>query len=248
MTEAHVDADLWVRKLCPADAGVRLACFPHAGGAASFYFPLAQRLAPSVEVLGVQYPGRQDRYGEPCIEEIPALVDGAFRALEPWLDKPLALFGHSMGATVAFEVARRMEAEHRVPPAALFLSGRSEPTGRRPRLMSLGDDEELVAEIRRLRGTDPRVLADEDMLRLILPAFRGDYTAVERYRYLDGPRLTCPVTVLTGDSDPMVSPDDARGWREYTDGAFAQHVFPGDHFFLVDHHAAIVEIIRRQVR
>lgn len=100
----------WFRLFSSApDAAVRLLCLPHAGGSASFYFPVAQALSPSVEVLAVQYPGRQDRRMEPLIDDIHTLADRITEELSAYRDKPLALFGHSMGAVLGFEVAQRLE-------------------------------------------------------------------------------------------------------------------------------------------
>lgn len=114
----------WFRNYGPApDACVRLVCLPHAGGSASFYFPLARALSPKIEVLAVQYPGRQDRHAEPCVQNIEDMADRIAEALGPWTDRPYALFGHSMGAMVGFEVARRMEASGK-GPLELFVSGR----------------------------------------------------------------------------------------------------------------------------
>lgn len=110
MNDPVEDNGLWIRRFHPRpDGDVRLVCLPHAGGSASFFFPVSQAMPPSVDVLCVQYPGRQDRRAEPVIDSIPDLADQVFAALLPWADRPLAFFGHSMGATLAFEVARRLE-------------------------------------------------------------------------------------------------------------------------------------------
>ncbi|CAM5737924.1 Thioesterase OS=Streptomyces tendae OX=1932 GN=GUR47_36995 PE=3 SV=1 [Streptomyces tendae] len=196
----------------------RLVCFPHAGGAASFYFPLSAALAPGAEVLAVQYPGRQDRRGEPCVDSVPALADAVVRELRQWQDRPLALFGHSMGASVAFEVARRLEAEGSVP-TALFVSGRRSPRLVRDEGIHRADDDALIAHLARLSGTDARILGDPELLELILPAMRADYRAAETYRWTPGPPLRCPLSVLTGDDDPQFSPAEARDWATHTTGA-----------------------------
>ncbi|MEV0442340.1 alpha/beta fold hydrolase [Streptomyces spectabilis] len=233
----------WVRRFHPApEAGERVVCFPHAGGSATYYFPFSAALREAADVLAVQYPGRQDRLQEPCITDISTLADQLTDELAPLADRPLTFFGHSMGATVAFEVARRLEARG-VILRGLFASGRRAPSRQREEHVHLRDDQGLVEELRRLSGTDSELLADEAVLRMVLPAMRGDYRAIETYRYLPGPPLNCPVLALTGDSDPLVEIADARAWAQHTVAPFRLRVFPGGHFFLGEHTASVVREI-----
>ncbi|WP_328348256.1 thioesterase II family protein [Micromonospora sp. NBC_00421] len=238
------DNGLWVRRFHPAPAGTpRLVCLPHAGGSASFYFPVSRALSPAVEVLSIQYPGRQDRRHEPCVDNIPELARQVFRVLRPWIDEPLAIFGHSMGASLGFEVARLMEAETGRPVTRLFASGRRAPSCHRDETVHLLDDEGLLADVEKLSGTNVATLGDPDMLRAALPAIRNDYRAAEKYEYTPGPKLSCPVTVFTGDDDPKTTVDEARVWQEHTTGPFDMHVFPGGHFFLTPHQPAILRTL-----
>lgn len=166
------DTGLWMRRFHPADdAAVRVVCFPHAGGAASYFFPVASALSPAADVLAVQYPGRQDRRREPCIDNIEALADAVLAELPHWLDRPLVLFGHSMGATVAFEVARRLERDGTIP-LALVVSGRRAPSRHRVETVHLRDDNGLITELKALSGTDAQVFGNEELLRMVLPAVR----------------------------------------------------------------------------
>ncbi|MEU0744475.1 alpha/beta fold hydrolase [Streptomyces sp. NPDC006134] len=234
----------WVRRFHPApDSGVRLVCLPHAGGSASFYFPLSRALTPAVDVLAVQYPGRQDRRREPNITSLPELADRIFEAVRHLDDRPLALFGHSMGAVLAYEVALRMQDAGLPAPVRLFVSGRRAPSRDRDERLHLGSDTQLLDEVRRLGGSNAGLLTDPDILDMIMPAIRSDYRAVENYRYAPGRRLTCPVTVLTGDSDPRVSIDEAAAWEEHTTGLTELQVFPGGHFFLVDQSARVTVLL-----
>lgn len=133
-SSAASDDGLWLRCFHPApEAKVRLVCFPHAGGAASFFFPMAEMLLPNVEMLAVQYPGRQDRRSEKCLDSVQGLAVAIAGQLRRRTDLPLALFGHSLGATVAFEVARLLESAENAE--ALAASGQSHcsPLGVRPR-------------------------------------------------------------------------------------------------------------------
>ncbi|MEU0656387.1 thioesterase II family protein [Streptomyces albogriseolus] len=238
----------WLRRYRPADdATVRLVCFPHAGGSASAYLRFAAALAPAgVEVLAVQYPGRQDRRGEPFLETVEELVEAVLPELRQWTHGPFALFGHSLGATLAFETARRLTAVGRTP-AHLFLSGRRAPVVPRTDTAYLLDDRSLIERVTRLQGTDPALLQDEELLRMVLPAIRNDYAMAGAYRYRPGPPLTVPTTVLTGDADPNVTPDDAGRWAEVVGGTFALHVLPGGHFFLNDHTAGISSLIEEEL-
>ncbi|MGA6226475.1 alpha/beta fold hydrolase [Streptomyces umbrinus] len=231
----HPDEGLWVRRYRPVrDPELRLVCFPHAGGAATSFLSLARGLKETIEVLAVQYPGRQDRRQEPFIPSVSGLVEQVLPELRRWNDRPLALFGHSMGATVAYEVARRLRATGPGAPVHLLVSGRRAPTVPRRDVAHLLDDEALIAEIAGLEGTDAAVLQDEELLRLALPAIRNDYRAAGTYQYVSGRALDCPVTVLTGDRDPNVPLEEARAWQELTVGPFALHTFPGGHFYLND--------------
>ncbi|MGN9796072.1 thioesterase II family protein [Streptomyces sp. OZ13] len=237
----------WFRNYRPApDAPLRLVCLPHAGGAATFYHPVAQALSPRIEVLAVQYPGRQDRREEPAVTDIAVLADTIAEALAPRTDRPYALFGHSMGATVAFEAARRLEAAGH-GPAALFVSGRRAPCLDREGDLQPRTDEEVVAEIRALNGTGAELLDDAEVLDMILPALRADYAAVRRYRYSDGPALRCPVTAFTGDSDPKASAADVGAWAGHTGSAFELRVLPGGHFFLVDQQHAVLRTVEHHL-
>jgi pyochelin biosynthetic protein PchC len=233
----------WVRRFHPAaDPRARLVCFPHAGGSASYFFAVSRAMGPSVEVLCLQYPGRQDRRFEPCLDTVEAYADHITAALLPWTDLPLVFFGHSLGATIAFETARRLQSAG-VEVTGLFASGRRGPTAERDERVHERPDDGLLAEVRRLSGTDGTVLDDHEIVRMILPALRADYRAAETYRHTPGQLLRCPVTVLVGDCDPKVSVDEAQDWAAHTTGHFDLKVFAGGHFFLQEHQQQILAVI-----
>ncbi|TXR96383.1 thioesterase [Streptomyces sp. col6] len=238
----------WLRRFHPAEqAPVRLFCLPHAGGSASYYFPVSRALAPAADVFAVQYPGRQDRRNEPCVDDVRRLADLVTAEMLPWCDRPIALFGHSLGATLGFEVALRLEAAGTVP-VALFASGRRAPS--RPREnenVHLSPDAQLLTTIRRMSGTDPAVLADEELLRSILPAIRADYKAAETYRYQPSTPLTCPIEVLNGTEDPEVTTTEATAWTTHTTAPCTFHTYQGGHFYLNDHAPAVINLIRERL-
>lgn len=250
MPEATTDSKDWVRLFHPAPAPkARVVCFPHAGGSATFFHPVSGALHPDIEVLAIQYPGRQDRRAEDPIADIATLADRVFDALLPQLAREPrpAFFGHSMGATVAFEVALRMRREG-LAPSVLIASGRRAPSRRRTEDVHLRDDQGLVAEIRNLSGTDTRLLDDEEMLRAILPAVRADYRAIERYVGDPDAVVDCPVEVFVGDTDEQVTLEEAHAWRRHTTGDFTVHVFQGGHFYLTAHPAETIERLATAVR
>ncbi|MEU6121364.1 alpha/beta fold hydrolase [Streptomyces sp. NPDC047123] len=244
----------WIRCFHPApDAGTRLLCFPHAGGSASAYHPLSAAVSGVVDPLVVQYPGRQERFGEPFAERSEEVVDAVLAALPGWdRGEPTALFGHSMGAVLAYETARRMSAAGR-PPVALFVSGRQAPSlPWRPaalvRPVHEMNDRELVEEMRRLSGTADELLSSPELLPIILPPVRADYRLLDGHVHRSGPPLDCPVVVLTGDADPRVTVENARLWEQETRGDFSCHVLTGGHFFLDGHLPYVAEVIASALR
>lgn len=244
MPEPMVDNKLWIRRFHPSpERTVRLVCFPHAGGSASFFFPVSEALSGSIEVLAVQYPGRQDRRAEPGIDDIGALAEEIYLALMPWTDLPLAFFGHSMGAVLAFEVAHRLEDRDGIVLAGLFPSGRRAPSRYRDENIHSGNVNEILDELRLLSGTDATLLGDEQLLHMILPALRSDYKAIETYRCAPGLTIRSPIKVLVGEDDVKTTIDEARDWVRHTTGKFDIRIFPGGHFYLNTHQSAVINTI-----
>ncbi|MET8770971.1 alpha/beta fold hydrolase [Streptomyces sp. NPDC004658] len=244
--------DVWLRRFHPAVGGEELICFPHAGGSAGYWFPLSASLAPAVSVLAVQYPGRQDRHLEPPVDDLHRLADriGEVLAARPPARSRMFL-GHSMGATLAYEVALRLAGQP-AGPSALFVSGCPAPS--RPRteasVMVRGavDDSALIDKVRALGGTDSRLLADPELLGLVLPALRADHRAAETYTSTPGAVLTCPVVALTGDDDVTATRADVDAWRQHTTGEFGLRTFTGGHFFLMEHLDAVADLVAGRFR
>ncbi|MFC4467020.1 thioesterase II family protein [Streptomyces xiangluensis] len=226
----------WIRRYhLSANSAVRLVCFPHAGGSASFFHPVSVRFAPEVDVVALQYPGRQDRRMEPCVEDIGKLADLLCEEIRGLSEKPTVFFGHSMGAVLAFETALRLDELGVNPPRAVIASGRRAPSSHRDERVHQKDDTGVITELRLLNGTDAAVFGNDELLRMALPAIRGDYRAIETYTCPPGRRVRAPLTVLTGDADPRTTLAEAEAWRDHTEGAFRMRVFSGGHFFLTGH-------------
>lgn len=244
----------WFRRFGdPEPDALRLICFPHAGGAASAYQPLSRRLRPHVEVRAVQYPGRQDRRLETPvadIRELAGVVAGKLEAGDEAGDAeaPFAFFGHSMGALVAYETARILQERGARPPQRLFLSARGAPGPRRSPHDLLPDDDAILAAVRRLGGTGVALFDDPELVAMVLPALRADYAALAAYSWTPREPLRTPVTVLCGDADPVVSVEEAAGWRAFTRAESELRVFPGGHFYLDQRLDDVAEVVLRGVR
>ncbi|MEV0623702.1 alpha/beta fold hydrolase [Nonomuraea sp. NPDC050404] len=248
MTTADDVSTEWIRRYHPAArAPRRLVCFPHAGGSASFFRPTSVRFSPGADVVAIQYPGRQDRLREPCITDIGTLADRVVDELIALSEKPTVFFGHSMGAVLGFEVAARLERKGVNAPHTLIASGRRGPSTRREESVHRRDDDGIIAELKLLNGTDAGLLGDEEILRMALPALRGDYRAIETYRGDPERVLRGAITVLTGDADPKTTVEEAEVWRRHTEGGFRIKVFSGGHFFLTRHQHAVNEEIAREL-
>lgn len=227
-------------------ANLRLFCWPHAGGGASSYSAWRGKLPLGVELCAVQLPGRENRLAERPFERIESLVDAAALALGPYLDLPFALFGHSMGARIAFELARRLRDERGLVPLHLFVSGSRAPQVVRdePELHRL-EDAPFVAEVRRIGGMPDAVLADDELRALYLPILRADFTIVETYRYREGSPLACPITAFGGTADPRSTPDQLSGWALHTTSRLSVHMLPGDHFFVQSRREEVIALVSR---
>ncbi|SDN50619.1 thioesterase II family protein [Allokutzneria albata] len=249
MLELSPELSLWLRRFHqPAPDAPVLVCFPHAGGSASYFFKLSEALSPDVDVLAVQYPGRQDRRAERCVDNVVTLAEQVLEAILPLREqRPLTFFGHSMGATVGFEVARRLEHSHGRPIERFLVSARCAPSLHRSADIHKRDDDGIIAEIARLSGTESALLGDEELIRMVLPSIRNDYKAAETYAYRPGEPLSCPVVGLCGDSDPRVAPADLDGWAAHTTAPYTSKTFSGGHFYFGETPAPLAAEIRTQL-
>ncbi|MGW3204489.1 thioesterase II family protein [Streptomyces sp. NPDC001135] len=239
---------IWLRRhATAAPPRLRLLCLPHAGGSAGFFHDWGRAFGDDVEVLAARYPGRQERIAEDPCDTVEELADALADELRPLLDAPLAVFGHSMGASVGYELALRLQARHRVTPALLMVSCRKPPHLLTPRTAALADDTALVAEVRRLGGTDAALLDDPDLRELVLPALRADFAAVARYTARPGIPLDCPVAGYLGSGDPDITADEMAGWADVAPKGFDLTELPGGHFYLTAQRDALVADLRARL-
>jgi len=223
------------------NARVRLFCFPHSGVGASVYRRWQAALPDDVEVVAMQAPGREDRIREPALTRIPAIVDGVVPAIAARLDRPFALFGHSMGGVVASEVARVLCDRGRAP-AHLVVSARRAPLvpPDEPLLHTM-DDDALVGELGRRYGGIPAAVArDKDLLRWHLPCLRADLTALETHAPGKRAPMPCPITVFGGTEDALTPREHLEPWKDETSGAFRIRFFEGGHFYLEPRRADVL--------
>jgi medium-chain acyl-[acyl-carrier-protein] hydrolase len=215
------------------NAKLRLFCFPYAGGGALIYRPWVDHLPTSVEAHLVQPPGRGGRLREAPFTSIEPMIESIASAILQYLDRPFAFFGHSMGAVIAFELARRLKREFNKEPACLFLSARRAPQLPDGDVITYNLPEpEFIDELRRLNGTPKEVFESPELLQLLLPVLRADFEVCQTYRFTEGAPLDCPISVYGGLQDEEVLQEHLDAWREQTTSSFTSHMFPGDHFFL----------------
>jgi len=234
------------------DAAARLFCFPHAGGTAAVYAPWARTLGDwPIEVAAAQLPGRDDPSRDPPCDDLDALVERIATAIAPLTDRPFAFFGHSFGALVAFELARRLRDRRMEGPAQLFVSGAFAPQIRNDcaPLRSIGNDTAFLEAVAAKYGGVPRIVLEQAELRAALvPALRGDLALTETYTYRDAPPLACPIAAYAGASDPIVSEEGLGRWREQTTAEFSCRLFAGHHFYLIrERDALLADITTRML-
>lgn len=223
----------------PAKGALRLFCFPHAGGGAAPFHAWMARLPQSIAIVPMRTPRAHDMAG---------LVAALAESIQLYLDEPFAFFGHSMGAVVAFELARLLRRRNCSAPRLLIASGARAPQFRRGHVPPPEPTEaEFVEALRRLQGTPPEVLDNPNLLQLVLPALREDAAIYRNYVYAEEPPLACPILAYGGAEDPNVRREHLEGWAQQTTAAFASRVFPGGHFYLRTHRPEFLAALARDL-
>jgi medium-chain acyl-[acyl-carrier-protein] hydrolase len=219
----------WIIRVRPiTNPHLRLFGFPFAGGGAAVFRRWHQLLPSSVEVCGIQLPGRGSRIKEQAITRVEPLVQHLASALVPYLDRPFSFFGHSLGAMLAFELAHHLRDEHRLSVSHLFVGGRRAPHIPRTKRSTFDlPEDEFVAELRRLNGTPREVLDHAEIMELMIPVLRADF--------------------FGGADDADVPLAELEMWGQHTAGEFFAHILPGDHFFLQTSERRLLHLIHRDL-
>jgi surfactin synthase thioesterase subunit len=221
--------------------GVRLYCLPHAGGSASAYRSWFGRL-DGVSVRPLQPPGRETRLRETPYTRLTDLVGDLATAVLAEVESgpaplPYAVYGHSLGALVGFELVREIRRRGGPAPVHLLVSGSAPPDAAPcddgPPVAGMTEDE-VVALLRRIGGTPEWMLTDPTVLRMILPPFRADFILKETYQYENQPPLDVPITALAATADPRAGSEAVTGWRDQTTGRFRSHTLTGGHFAVLE--------------
>jgi medium-chain acyl-[acyl-carrier-protein] hydrolase len=239
----------WVVRPRPnPQAKLRLFCLPYAGGSATIYHPWPNDLPPAVEVNAVQLPGRGSRMDEPSFTRMEPLVEATVEALRPHLDRPFAIFGHSMGALLGFEVARHLRRAHNVEPLHLFVSGHSAPHClEHDAPIHALPKKEFLEELRRYGGMSDETFIDEELMNIMIPILRADLEVFETYTLKTEPPLGSPISAFGGLEDHRVSRESLEGWRAYTAAKFSVRMFSGGHFFLQSKGEALLAAVSRDL-
>jgi surfactin synthase thioesterase subunit len=240
----------WIRCRHPnPHAHLRLFCFPYAGGGASIFRTWADELSSEVEVCSIQLPGRENRLRETPFNDLSLLVQVLITVLRPYLNQPFALFGHSMGALISYELTRQLRNTQQLTPTHLFVSGHNAPQrpDLDPPLHHLPTPAFLEGVRSRYNAIPEAVWHDAELMALLLAPLRADFTLLERYNYTEDKPLDCPISTFGGQQDSSVRDEDLEAWRDLTRSTFRLRLFPGGHFYLNDNVKPLLQAISQEL-
>jgi medium-chain acyl-[acyl-carrier-protein] hydrolase len=250
LTNASPRDNSWLVTLRPGrPARMRLICFPYAGAGASIFRSWAGHLPEDIEICSIQFPGKERRLGEPPPRRLPVVAADFAALLARTTAQSYSLFGYSLGALIAFELARNLRAYGCAGPAHLFVAAH-----RAPQLPSTHKKihhlprAEFIEELTRFDGTPESVLRNPDLMDVLLPGIQADFEMYETYAYRPDLPLACPITAFGGDADRSVPHHALEAWRCQTTGPFRSQLFPGGHFFLNQMLPALLCELNRDLR
>jgi medium-chain acyl-[acyl-carrier-protein] hydrolase len=225
---------------------LRLFCFPFAGAGASIYSNWHRYLPKNFEVCPIQLPGREERLSEKPIVDIMSMVAELGEILKPYLAQPFALFGHSMGALICFELTRHLRKLKLPMPESLFISGRPAPQLQQTKPLTYNlPDLEFIEELRKIQGTPEPVLQNNELMELLIPLLRADFELCQTYQYIHEPPLNCPFFIFGGFADSYVSQESLVYWQDQTTYPIQLKMFEGDHFFITNNQLSLLQTISK---
>lgn len=227
----------------------RLFCFPYAGGGTRIFQSWPSLLPPEIQVCALKLPGRDQRIYEAAYTHVEPLVQALANELHPYLDIPFAFFGHSMGGLISFELARYLRQTGQPEPEQLFISAHRAPhLKRREPDVHMLPDGRLITRLRELSGTPEEILQHSELMELLLPLIRADFTLCETYRFTEQERFTYPITAFGGTEDTGVPIEDLQPWQQHTTGAFQLYMYPGNHFFLHQEQDKMLQVLAQKLQ
>ncbi|MBW4666589.1 MAG: thioesterase II family protein [Cyanomargarita calcarea GSE-NOS-MK-12-04C] len=249
MKTAH-QLNSWIT--CPKpnpQSDLRLFCFPYAGGSSLIFRTWASSLPQNIEVCPVELPGRGGQMKSPPFRQMEPLVKAIAPIILPYLDKPFAFFGHSMGGLLSFELACYLRQEYGKQPSHLCVSATRAPQipSRKPPIHAL-PQAEFIQELHRLNGTPASVLENSELMQLLIPLLRADFALLETYTCIQQLPLECPITAFGGLEDQEVNIQELEGWRSQTQNSFQLEMFSGDHFFINSAQSLLLENLSEYLR
>lgn len=214
----------------------QLFCFPYAGGNGHIFRDWPLHLPKKVHLYSLELPGRGRRIAEPLADRLPSIVNEIAEAIHHEIRGTYALFGHSMGAIIAFEVTRAMHGSNYRRPGHLFVAGCPAPQWPyKPRVISTLPHDQFIEEIRKLNGTPQEVIRNPELMNLLMPILKADFELIESYEYIIDDPLPCPITAYGALEDEYVPMEAVSAWKEQTSSTFIARALPGNHFFVHDH-------------
>lgn len=227
--------NIWIHCPYPNPAAkLRLFCFPYAGGGTLAFHSWPSLLPAEIELCAIKLPGREARLREAPYARLIPLVKILAETLTPYLDKPFAFYGHSMGAVIGFELIRQLRRQNAPTPTHLFVSGRNAPhmPDLFPPLHHLPDDEFLQKVQERYNSIPAVVWQNPELMQLFLPTLRADFTILETYPYKEERPLDTAISAFGGEQDRETNQEGLAGWQDLTVNGFRLNMLPGDHFFI----------------
>jgi surfactin synthase thioesterase subunit len=246
--ESQKIANSWLLSYPEDKDKIRLFCLPYAGGGASIYRGWVKAFPDDVGIYPIQLPGRENRITEPPLYEMRELVEGISEAILPYLRRPFILFGHSIGARIAFELARNLREKWDIRPCCLIVSGSRAPHISEPKPLHHLPDDEFIMELRRFSGTPEAILQSRELMEIFIPTLRADFTVDETYVYSAAAPIECPISVFGGTEDTETNREELGAWACHTSGDFTLEMIEGGHFFLQTGRDSLLRSVTRILR